>query len=565
MTPTARQLWLGTALAFVLLLTAASDAVANDCSTPRSATQTFIDNLQRDRHLPEVASSCFDWSEFKGSARDRHQIAIQLKAVLDANGHYVYYERIPDDPTYADPESKAAVHVLFPRALPEVALHKVGDRWLFTPATVAATPDLHEATFVVDVQRLVRKLPEPLQTGGIGALKYWQILGLLLLIALALVLGRLVAGGIIKSITRVLALRKINASTIGLDRTTRPLALTLSAGVMWPLLPVLALPVQLSATLVIALQVAATGSIVVILYRVVDIATDYFGERAARTETRLDDQVVPMMRRALKIALVVVALIFVLQNLNVDVGSLLAGLGLGGLAFALAAKDTLGHLFGSLTIFADRPFQLGDWVKIDNVEGTVEEVGFRSTRIRTFYSSLVTVPNSKVANSVVDNMGERKFRRFKMTLGLAYSTPTDRIQAFVEGVRAVLAANEAIEYEITQVYLYAFGPSSVDVLVYGFLNVPDWSKELEHRHNLLLEFHRLAQTLQVEFAFPTQTLHVASMPGQPEVIPGGASDEELAAIVRGYGPGGSMGRPRGKALTPTWAISGRSERGEADG
>jgi MscS family membrane protein len=552
-------------LCSAVLLTAAA-ASANDCATPRTATQTFIDNLQSDRHLPQLASSCFDWAEFQGTTKDRQRIAIQLKSVLDANGHYVYYDRIPDEANHVDAETKKAEHTLFPRALPEVTLHKVGDKWLFSPAAVRAVPGYYDATFVVDVHRLVLRLPEPLQSGGIGPLKYWQLLGLLCLFFLSFLLGRLATLLVVGGVTRVLSRRKVDASAIDLSTRTRaPLTLAATCGLMAPVLPLLDLPVQLSATLLIALQVAATASLVLVAYRLIDIALDYFGRKAQKTETRLDDQLVPMVRKALKIALVLVAFIFVLQNLNVDVGSLLAGLGLGGLAFALAAKDSLSHLFGSLTIFIDRPFQLGDWIKIGEVEGTVEEVGFRSTRVRTFYGSLMTVPNSKVADSVVDNMGERAFRRFKLNLGLAYATPTPRIQAFVEGVRAILAANEAIEYDITQVYLNNFGPSSLDVLVYAFLDVPDWSQELEHRHNLLLEFHRLAEALEVEFAFPTQTVHVGTMPGKAASKVADASNTDLAAIVKSFGPGGSQGRPGGDYLTDAFAISGRSERGEADG
>ena len=552
-------------IALIATVAVAAPAWAADCTTPRVAWQTFIDNLQPDTNLPEKAATCFDWSSFEGTAGDRHQVVKQFKSVLDAKGHYVYYDQIPNKADYEDPETGKSEHSLFPGALPEVMVRKTGDRWLFTADTVRAVPALHEGTFVIDVKSLVLRLPEPLRSGGLGRVKYWQLLGLLVLLFFALLLGKIITKLSVAGVGRVLGARKVDVGAMALGpRTQGPLSLAVACGITAPALPLLELPVQLSATLVIALEVAAIGSIVVILYRVVDIATNYFGKQAEKTETRLDDQLVPLVRKALKISLVIVAFIFVLQNLNVDVGSLLAGLGLGGLAFALAAKDTLSHFFGSLTIFMDRPFQLGDWVKIGDVEGTVEEVGFRSTRVRTFYSSLVTVPNSIVASSVVDNMGERKFRRFKLTLGIAYDTSPDRTQAFVEGVRAVLAANEAIVYDMTQVYLQGFGPSSMDVLVYAFLDVPDWSKELEHRHYLLLEFHRLAAALQVEFAFPTQTLHVGSLPGQPAPTAAASAPEELARIVRAFGPGGDMARPDGRPLTPSWGVSGRNERGEAD-
>ena len=145
-------------------------------------------------------------------------------------------------------------------------------------------------------------------------------------------------------------------------------------------------------------------------------------------------------------------------------------MGLGGLAFALAAKDTVANLFGSATIFASRPFQIGDWVYIDGTEGTVESVGFRSTRVRTFYNSLISVPNAKVVDSVVDNYGARQYRRVKAMLGLTYDTPPDKLEAFVVGVRELIANHPKTRKDLFEVHFYEFGPSSLNVLVYFFLS-----------------------------------------------------------------------------------------------
>jgi MscS family membrane protein len=128
------------------------------------------------------------------------------------------------------------------------------------------------------------------------------------------------------------------------------------------------------------------------LYRMVDVFSDIFAKRAEATENRFDDLLVPLIRKSLKILIAAISLALVAETFDRDFTGLLAGLGLGGLAFALAAKDTAGNLFGSVTVLLDRPFQVGDWVKVGDVEGTVEELGFRSTRIRTFYNSKITLP-----------------------------------------------------------------------------------------------------------------------------------------------------------------------------
>src|SRR5690606_24921192 len=140
--------------------------------------------------------------------------------------------------------------------------------------------------------------------------------------------------------------------------------------------------------------------------------------KAESTDSKLDDQLVPLLRKAMKIFVVLVGALFLLQNLDVNVASLVAGLGIGGVAVALAAKDTIANFFGSLMIFIDRPFQIGDWVKIGETEGIVEVVGFRSTRVRTFYNSLVTVPNAHFTEAAIDNLGMREYRRTSTVLNL---------------------------------------------------------------------------------------------------------------------------------------------------
>ncbi|MDJ0767883.1 MAG: mechanosensitive ion channel [Ilumatobacter sp.] len=167
-------------------------------------------------------------------------------------------------------------------------------------------------------------------------------------------------------------------------------------------------------------QIAALVSavaVVLVAYRLIDVLTDVLARRAELTDSRLDDSLVPLLRTTLRLFATILGILFVLSNLDVNITSLIAGLGLGGLAIALAAQDTVRNLLGGVTIFADKPFEVGDWVVVDGVEGTVEQVGFRSTRVRTFYNSQVTVPNGRLMDAGVDNMGRRHWRRYKTTLG----------------------------------------------------------------------------------------------------------------------------------------------------
>ena len=213
-----------------------------------------------------------------------------------------------------------------------------------------------------------------------------------------------------------------------------------------------------------------------------------------------------------------------------------AGLGIGGVAVALAAQDSIKNLLGGATILADKPFQVGDWVVIGQYEGTVEQVGFRSTRIRTFADSLITMPNARITDTEVNNMGRRSWRRYSTTLGLAYYTDPDRIQAFVEGVRAIVLANPKMRHDYYIVEFITFADSSLNIMVYTFIEAADWNEEMRTRHIFNLDILRLAERLAVDFAFPTQTLHVAETPGRSQQLPPQRSRDELGATVDDFAP-----------------------------
>ena len=193
---------------------------------------------------------------------------------------------------------------------------------------------------------------------------------------------------------------------------------------------------------------------------------------------------------------------------QLDVTALIGGLGIGGAALAFASQDTLSNLFGSLTVLADRPFEIGDWIVSDGVEGTVENVGMRSTRVRTFYNSVVVLPNSRLTTAIVDNMGKREFRRFTTKVGVQYDTTPEQLDAFCEAIREVIRRHPYTRKDYFQVYVNDLSASSIDILLYMFFECNDWPTELRERHRLLTDIMRVAQILGIQFAFPTQTLHL---------------------------------------------------------
>jgi len=386
--------------------------------------------------------------------------------------------------------------------------------------------------------------------GTVFGVEYWQYLALCLI---------LLAGLVVRKIIQVLVASRVKklADKVGqkwaiklVDVFGSPGATLVMAGMLRLAYPELGLPSGAVAALSVAVRMLVVVSIVWAIYRLVDVLAERMAVKAALTESKLDDQLVPLVRKSLKVFCVIAGVLFILQNLDVNVASLLAGLGIGGVAVALAAKDTIANFFGSIMIFVDRPFQIGDWVVVEGCEGIVEEVGFRSTRIRTFYNSVITLPNAKFTETKIDNYGARQYRRTYVTLGLTYDTTPEQMQAFVEGIRAIVQANPYTRKDYYEIHMSGFGAHSLDVMVYIFFRVTNWSEELRERHNVFLEIMRLARDVGVQFAFPTQTLHVESLaaPGAERNLGQPLAAPQLAEVVHAFGPEGERARPSGPKI-----------------
>jgi len=269
------------------------------------------------------------------------------------------------------------------------------------------------------------------------------------------------------------------------------------------------LPSQAEMVILVAAKFVVVGAVAWSAYRLVDIFSELMMAKAEKTASKFDDILIPLVRKSLKIFIAIMGTLFIAGNIpGLDIGSILAGLGLGGLAFALAAQDTVKNLFGSVTLLADRPFDVGDWVVIGDLEGTVESVGIRSSRLRTFYNSVITVPNGNLITANVDNLGKRTYRRWNTKLQVTYDTAPDTMEAFIEGVRELIRVHPYTRKDYYHVYLNSFGAHSLDIMVYLFFKAPDWGTELRERQRIMMDILRLAERMGVEFAFPTQTLYL---------------------------------------------------------
>ncbi len=402
-----------------------------------------------------------------------------------------------------------------------VRLSRLPDgRWLFDNETIKQLPRLFErlskeastkgeksqssAPWHLRIQNI---LPESLLQKLFGV-ELWRLLGVFVVVLLGIILDRLVSI-LLRVMVRSWRKRSKSGAYQGIsDEIMRPIGMMLLAIIWWLGLALLGLPEDVMVVLLVAVKFLTALSAVWAAYRLVDLVAAYLTHKASQTDSKLDDVLVPLLLRTMKVFVTIIGTVFIADNLNINVSSLLAGLGLGGLAFALAAKDVIQNLFGSITVLLDRTYHVGDWVKIGDCEGTVEHVGFRSTKLRTFYNSVITLPNSTMITASVDNMGERRFRRMKSMLGLSYDTKPAMVEAFCEGIRELVRIHPYMRKDYYHIYFNGFGASSLDILVYVFWQTPDWGTELRERHRFLLDIHRLAEKLGVEFAFPTQTLYM---------------------------------------------------------
>lgn len=351
--------------------------------------------------------------------------------------------------------------------------------------------------------------PEFLQGTFLG-IQYWQYLGAFLCILLGLV-GKKVCEFIFEHYIIPTAKKtRVKFDHLLSEAVYKPAALGLALLGLWGAIVFFHLPVEptnLRKLATSVLKILLAMDFMWFVFRLVDVLAVYLIGAAEKTESKLDDQLVPIIKKSLKAFVAVLVFVLVVQNLGYSVGSLLAGLGIGGLAMALAAKDTVANLFGGIVIFTDRPFRVGDWVRIGDVEGTIEQIGFRSTRIRTFPKTLITLPNSLVANSVIDNKQQMPMRRIRSVVGVTYETTAEQMEALLEDFKKILAAEGLIDDETSLVRFVEFGSSSLDIRLQYFTQPISFAEHSVVVERVNLAVMRAVEARGLSIAFPTRTVY----------------------------------------------------------
>ncbi len=310
----------------------------------------------------------------------------------------------------------------------------------------------------------------------------------------------------------------------GLEKTIRRLVST-PVGYL-----LLALAIDLSARILevssggMAFVVGITRTLIIIaialtVYRLVEVVVLSRRHLFRFTGLAIDEALLPFIRTGIRLLAISLALVIIVQIWGYDVSGLIAGLGIGGLAISLAAQETLSNIFGFAAIVSDRPFVVGEYVVTKDVEGVIERVGLRSTRVRQLDQAIVAVPNSVLAASPILNWSRLAKRRIDFILGVTYSTRPDDMEELLHRLRTMLSERETVDSNAIIVYFIEFGASALNVMVRCYVNIADWTEFTAEKERILLEVMRVVESLGLQIAFPSRSVYIENfgkMPAPPE-------------------------------------------------
>jgi len=379
--------------------------------------------------------------------------------------------------------------------------------------TLFAEEIANNQSFIKSHIDLSSRIPQWMQKEFMG-ISMWQFISAFFFILLGLVLKKISDYIFEKRIIPLFKKTRIEFDDLFFEALSKPLGFLILLGGIAGAAAILPLPTEpdINGFIFGTLKILAAFDFLWFLFRLVDIAAKYLERLAEHTESKLDEQLVPLVNRALKVTIGAITFLWIIQLLGYNISSLLAGLGIGGLAVALALQDTLSNFFGSVFIFLDRPFMVGDWIKIGDVEGIVEDIGFRSTRIRTWFATLVAIPNKTVANATanatIDNWSKMPKRRVSQVIGVTYRTTAEQMQKAVDSIRDIVANDPAVDKDFIVVRFTEFGDSSLNILVYYFTKATAFAEHLEAKERINLAIMRKLQEQKLSIAFPTMSIYM---------------------------------------------------------
>ena len=394
-----------------------------------------------------------------------------------------------------------------------VRTRRAGEQlWAFSPQTVGRIDGWYDAL----PDRWIRGwVPARLQLHGPLGLLWWQWLALPVLAVLALVIGRILGASTSAILHRIFRRTPTEWDERLLRRVSPALTLLWGVAAAALLLPWLALLPGAQGLLRSLLGGLATVAVFWALWRSVDVWAQFLMQRPWAADNASARSLLMVTRNFLKVFVAVGGVVATLAAFGYPVATVLAGLGIGGLALAFGAQKTIENLFGSVALAADQPFRVGDFVKIEDFTGNVERIGMRSTQIRTLDRTVITLPNGKLSEMRIEDFGSRDRIRFAATVGLVYETTEAQVRAVVAGIEEMLRAMPRVWPDVVVSRFVALGPSSLDVEVLCWFQTADLNEFRELRQDALLGIMKVVRDAGTDFAYPTQTIHLGPAPPTP--------------------------------------------------
>lgn len=512
-------------------------------ATPKEAVETHLKNLGfgqtgQTKIFPKSAAAPFNHPALRNELSEKERIrrARMLKEIYEGLGKYIDFSSIPDNPNHRDStiNNDLNTYFLFSHLGYPIYLEKVRNNWYYSQETIRLIPELYKVVFIIDTrEQFGIDLFNPPQTFLL--LTAWQWAGLGILLLLTWLTFKLAMLLLVRM--PVAMFKRADREEFAENYVTpvlRPLISALTLFALNLFLPVLQLPIVYMRYVYPTLTVIWVVQFATVIYRSIKLIDYYVEKVSLQKGWNYNGQLALLFKRILRVLIVFVTAVYLLQYIfNLNVAGVIAGLSIGGLAVALAAQDTLKNLFGSVMIFLDKPFKNGDWIIGDRVDGRVEYIGFRSTHIRTFANSVTVIPNGKLADMTIENMGMRQKHRFRTMISIKYDTPPDLIQAYTHALRNMALAHPNIGPDDILITLFDFADSAIQIRFQVFINVTDIKQELFIREELILHIIRLAAVLGVQFAFPSTSLYVEQMPEEKTAYRN-ISLEEYRRIAESY-------------------------------
>jgi MscS family membrane protein len=493
------------ALLLVLAVGVADRAVAQDAEagSPRSTVEFF---------LHATAAGQYDAAATVFPAHADPTLAAKLRAVLD--------ESLTIDPAKISDSPEGRLDDHLPANIEELGRVPYGngsepvrlyrdsaEKWVFAPSTLARVPDWYEAL----PDRWIRQLlPERLLRAGPRGVLWWQWVALVPITAISFLLGWLLAFGL-RHLLRAVARRTTREFDTGLlHRLAAPLFLLAAVAVGRTLMTMLFFTHQAETFADALTSALALLAFFWVALRSIDLGIDSLRGSIFAKGRPERIALLPLFSKAAKLGLGVIAVVEVLQRLGYPAASLIAGLGIGGLAIALAAQKTLENLLGSVILGIDQPFRPGDTVKIDDLTGTVESIGLRSTRIRTAGRTVVTMPNGRLSDMRIESFAPRDRMRLDLTLSLVQATKPDQIRQILTEIEVFLKATPQVQPESVTVFLTALTQNSVDVTVGLFVTTTSDLVFAKLRQDILLRLLDIVEKNGSALAMPARAVHLAN-------------------------------------------------------